>query len=78
MAMGMKSVVGLVLSLIIVGMLVPTGIVYLYAGQFANVTVGGVSYIFGDVVDPVITTLFTVILPIVIMIGIMTKFIGKR
>ena len=77
MAMGMKSVVGLVLSLIIVGMLVPTGIIYLYAGQFANVTIGGASYIFGDVVDPVIVTLFTVILPIVVMIGIMTKFISK-
>ena len=78
MAIGMKSVIGLVLSLIIVGMLVPTGLLYLYAGQFINVTIGGETYVFGTVMDPVITTLFTVILPIVIMIGIMTKFISKR
>ena len=78
MAMGMKSVIGLVLSLIIVGMLVPTGILYLYAGQFVNITVGGVTYVFGTVLDPVIVTLFCTILPIVIMIGIMIRFIPKK
>ena len=78
MAMGMKSVIGLVLSLIIVGMLVPTGILYLYAGQFVNITVGGSTYVFGTVLDPVIVTLFCTILPIVIMIGIMIRFIPKN
>ena len=74
----MGQIIGLVLSLIITGMLVPTGILYLYAGQFVNVTVGGVVYIFKDVVDPVIVTLFTVILPIVIMIAIMMKYVPKK
>ena len=78
MAMGMKSVIGLVLSLIIVGMLVPTGILYLYAGQFVNITVNSTTYVFGDVMDPVIVTLFCTILPIVIMIGIMIRFVPKK
>ena len=78
MAMGMKSVIGLVLSLIIVGMLVPTGILYLYVGQFTNICIRGYWYQFADVLDPVIVTLFCTILPIVIMIGIMIKFIPKK
>ena len=74
----MAEVVSLVLTLIIVGLLVPTGILYLYTGQFTSVNISGVVYVFGDVVDPVIVTLFTVILPIVIMIAIMVRFIPKK
>ena len=77
MRLNMSEIIGLVLSLIITGLLVPTGILYLYIGQFVNVTVGGVTYTFGDVVDPVITTLFTVILPIVIMVSIMIKYVPR-
>ena len=77
MRLNMSEIIGLVLSLIITGLLVPTGILYLYIGQFVNVTVGGVTYVFGEVVDPVITTLFTVILPIVIMVSIMIKYVPR-
>ena len=76
--MNMASIIGLVLSLIVTGLLVPTGILYLYVGQFVNVTVGGITYTFGTVVDPIIVTLFCTILPIVIIIAIMVRYVPRN
>ena len=76
--MAKTNMMTLVMDLILLSILLPIGLIYLYAGQFANVTVGGVSYILGDVVDPVLITLLTIILPIVIIVGIIGNFIKKK
>ena len=74
----LNQIIGLVLSLIITGMLVPTGILYIVTGQYTNISIGGIWYQFADVIDPVVVTLFCVILPIVIMIAIMMKYVPKK
>ena len=72
-----RSITDLLISLILTGMLLPMGILYLYTGQFVNVTVGGSTYTFGTVVDPILVTLLTVILPIVILIAVVRKHISN-
>ena len=72
------GVIGMVLSLIIFAILFPTGLLYVYTMQFANVTVGGSSYILGEVMDPTIVTLLCTILPIVLVIGSIMQFMRKR
>ena len=74
MAFKIGGIIGLVMALIIMGLMLPMGILYLYTAQFVNVTVGGVVYTFGEVVDPTLVTLLTVILPIIIFISVMVKF----
>lgn len=73
-----KKITNLVLGLIITGLLLPTGLLYLYTGQYQTVEVGGVNYTLGTVMDPTIITLFTVILPIIILIGIVMYYIPKK
>ena len=72
------GIIGMVLSLIIFAILFPTGLLYVYTMQFANVTVGGTSYILGEVMDPTIVTLLCTILPIVLVIGSIMQFMRKR
>ena len=72
-----RGITDLLISLILTGMLLPMGILYLYTGQFVNVTVGGSTYTFGTVVDPILVTLLTVILPIVILIAVVRKHISN-
>ena len=72
------GIIGMVLSLIIFAILFPTGLLYVYTMQFANVTVGGVSYILGEVMDPTIVTLLCTILPIVLVIGSIMQFMRQK
>ena len=71
------GVIGLVLSLIIFSILFPTGLLYVYTMQYANVTVGSTTYTLGDVMDPTIVTLLTTILPIVLVIGAIMMFMKR-
>lgn len=72
-----RSITDLLISLILTGMLLPMGILYLYTGQYVNVTVGGSTYTFGSVVDPILVTLLTVILPIIILIAVVRKHMNS-
>jgi len=73
-----KKITNLVLGLIITGMLLPMGLLYLYAGQYVSVVVSNTTYVLGEVMDPTIISLFTVILPIIILIGIVMYYIPKK
>lgn len=73
-----KKITNLVLGLIITGLLLPTGLLYLFTGQYQTVLVGGVNYTLGEVMDPTVITLFTVILPIIILISIVMYYIPKK
>ena len=73
-----KKITNLVLGLIITGMLLPMGLLYLYTGQYVTVEVSGVNYTLGEVMDPTVVSLFTVILPIIILIGIVMYYIPKK
>ena len=74
----MDGIIGLVLSLIIFAILFPTGLLYVYTMQFANVTVNGTEYVLGEVMDPTIVTLLVTILPIVLVIGAIMMFMRQR
>jgi len=70
-----RGMTDLLISLILTGMLLPMGILYLYTGQYVNISIRGTYYMFGSVVDPILVTLLTVILPIVILIAVVRKHI---
>ena len=73
-----NGIIGLVLSLIIFAMLFPTGLLYVYTMQYANITIGGVTYTLGTVMDPTVVTLLTSVLPIVLVIGAIMMFMKGR
>lgn len=78
MANKFNGVIGLVLSLIIFAILFPTGLLYVYTMQYANVSVGGTTYVLGEVMDPTLVTLLVTILPIVLVIGAIMMFMKGR
>jgi len=72
-----NKIVNLMLGLILTGMLLPIGLLYVYVGQYVNITYNGVNYVLGSVMDPTVVMLFTVILPLVVLIGVIMQYIGK-
>ena len=76
MGVSPAKAIGLTLSLIIMAMLVPRGLLYLVGAQYTNITIGDSVVEWTDL-DPVINTMFIVILPLIIVIGLMTYYIPK-
>lgn len=68
------GIMGLMLSLIFFGTLFPIGLIYVYAMQFANVTVGTTSYVLGDVLDPTLIMLICTVLPLVLVFNAIRKY----
>ncbi|MFX1504213.1 MAG: hypothetical protein ACFFDH_24850 [Promethearchaeota archaeon] len=74
-----RSLLELVLSLILVSILLPIGVIYIASVGDSAVVINGTTVAWTDVVDPAITTLLATVLPLVVCIGIITAFIyGAR
>ena len=72
-----SNVILIAVSLIIIAIILPIGLTYLGKAGEVNTTIGNVSYLLKDAVDPAILTLLTVLLPILVVIGIIMYFIPK-
>jgi len=72
-----NKMVNLMMGLILTGMLLPIGLLYVYVGQYVNITYGGITYVLGTVMDPTVVMLFTVILPLIVLIGVIMQFLSK-
>jgi len=73
-----KEIFNLTLALIIISILLPIGVIYIASIDNAVIAVNGTYTAWTDAVDPAITTLFTVVLPIVVCIGIIVSFIKSK
>jgi len=76
------QVILIAITLIIISIVLPIGLSYIgSAGQMATHVVKNATletyYTLSEVVDPVIITLFTILLPILVVIGIIMYFIPK-
>lgn len=76
MSLSIAKAVSITLSLIVMSMLLPRGILYLLGAQYTNVTVGGHVVTWAQL-DPIINTIFTVILPLVIAIVSIMYYVPK-
>lgn len=75
MAYSIKAIIMLVVSMVIIGIVLPLGLGYISAMENAVVTVNGTQYALSTLVDPSILTLVTVVLPIVAVVGIVLGFL---
>lgn len=76
MGVSPQKAITLTISLIIMSMLIPRGILYLYGAQYVNVTVGGTTVLWQDL-DPIINTMFVTILPLIIVVGLIIYYVPK-
>lgn len=74
MARSGRDIIELVVELILVGMLVPIGLAYIGGAGSTYVVIGGVNQTMAQWVDPTIVSIFTIIIPIVAIVGLITRF----
>lgn len=77
MAIGVRSVIGVVISLVVIAVVLPLGIGLISAMGDTMVTINGTAVALSTVVDPTVITLLTVLLPILAVIGIILAFIPR-
>ena len=75
MAVGVKSVIMIAVSLMVIALILPLGLGLL--GLAGDTIVNGTQTL-ADVVDPSVLTLLTVLIPILAVIGIAIGFISTR
>ena len=68
----------LVISLVIVGMLLPIGLAYIGGAADTYVVVNGVNQTLADWVDPTVISLLTIIVPIVAVVGVLLYYIPRK
>lgn len=70
-----NDIMALVISALLAGILLPIGITDLVSIAQASVTVNGTATTFGAIAPAVIVTLLGTVVPIVISVGVMKKFL---
>lgn len=79
MAMSVRSVVAIVVSFIVIGVVLPLGLGYIATFGDAQITLpNGSSAVLSDVIDPTIITLVEVLLPILAVIGIIMTYVAYK
>lgn len=77
MARSGRDIIELVVELVLVGMLIPIGLSYIGGAGSTYVSIGGVNQTMAQWVDPTIVSIFTIIVPIVAIVGLITRFTRK-
>lgn len=78
MAMSTRKVIMLVVSLVVIAVVLPTGIGLISAMGDTTITVNGTATALSELVDPTVLTLLTILLPILAVIGIILAFIPGK
>ena len=78
----MSQVIMISIALIIIAIILPIGLAYVGSAGNVNTTfyknkTAGTFYTLSEVVDPAVITLFTILLPILVVIGIIMYFIPR-
>lgn len=73
-----RGIIMLVISLIIVGMLLPIGLAYIAGSANTYIVVNGVNQTLAEWVDPTIISLLTIIVPIVAVVSIVIYYIPQK
>ena len=73
MGMGVKSVIGIAVSLMVIALILPLGLGLL--GLAGDTIVNGTTTL-AEAIDPAVLTLLTVLIPILAVIGIAVKFVS--
>ena len=73
-----RSIIMLVISLVIVGMLLPIGLAYIGGAADTYVVVNGVNQTLADWVDPTVISLLTIIVPIVAVVSVLLFYIPRK
>jgi hypothetical protein len=72
-----KRVIGIMITLVIIGAILGLGLVSVSVIGSQSWTVNNVTYVVSDVVDPTVLTLLTTVVPIMIVISLAMYFIPK-
>ena len=82
MAVTVKNVVMIAVSLLVIAIILPLGLGYIGIAGSYNVTWSGVwnesATTLADVIDPSVITILTILIPILAVIGIAIGFIAMR
>ena len=73
MGMGVKSVIGIAVSLMVIALILPLGLGLL--GLAGDTIINGTTTL-AEAIDPAVLTLLTVLIPILAVIGIAVKFVS--
>lgn len=73
--LGVNDIMALVIGALLAGILLPIGLIDLVNITNSAVTVNGTATTFGAVAPAVVITLLGTVVPIVIAIGVMRKFL---
>lgn len=72
-----QDVIMLVVSLVVMGILLPIGLAYIGSAGSTTVLVNGANVTLSNAVDPAVITLLTILVPIVAVVGLLMYFIPK-
>jgi len=75
MAIGVRNVITIAVSLMVIALILPLGLGLL--GMAGSTVVNGTTTL-SEVIDPSVLTLLTVLIPILAVIGIAVSFISSR
>jgi hypothetical protein len=71
-----RYVIELVMSLIITGILLPYGLIYMANSGIISVTINGTAYTLADA-EPVLSTMLEVIIPLMASIGVTAYYVPR-
>ena len=78
MAISVRQIVMIAVSLMVVALIVPLALGLLSGAGYMNVNINGTYYAITDLVDPSVMTILTVLLPILAVVGIAIAYISAR
>jgi hypothetical protein len=78
MGVGIKNVMMIAVSLMVVAVILPIGLGLLAGAGDTMITINGTQTALSDLVDPSVLTLLTVMIPILAVIGIAIGYISTK
>lgn len=76
--MNMQKIISLAITLIIIAVILPIGLVYLSTSGDVQVLINGTYVTLSEVADPTVITLLTVLVPILVVVAIVMYFVPKN
>ncbi|MEJ2248188.1 MAG: hypothetical protein P8Y70_01520 [Candidatus Lokiarchaeota archaeon] len=74
----LDKITNYVIALIVMASMLPLGIITIANIANSTATVGNTTYTWSGVVNPTLTTLVTVLIPIMVIISLLVYFIPRR
>ncbi len=75
MAMSIRQIIGLAVSVLVIALIMPMALVYISSIDTIPVVINGTATDLGTVGDPALVTLIQVLLPIVIVVSLIIAFV---